>query len=371
MTPAEPTKAQRLARLRTAHGVDWFPSWGVTPVDYFTAAMPREIAARELRFVAGLGLDHVRIWLSAWGYEQGPAAYLDNLRFILDAAQHSGLGVVVELFDSCGIEPSRGPETMVRIEDVPTLGAGTPQLAVVNAMGGDRGRDIFDKPALAEVPWRGDAVVGIWEGFVPNPGYDWLSPEHWARWDAYAVDVVAAIASHPALWLLEVMNEPFITQLGVDVDRQPIIDFYRHVTQLVAALAPEVPLAVGAAQSFIADHDANLPDLDVVSFHSLSGPDAMREAIATARRIARGRPLYLSEWGYFPGGPDDEQQAEIEALLPILQEARIGWAITHLIAGYGPFASTALLYPSGVMRPGTAWLRATLAKQAADQGAAL
>ena len=356
------SKQERLARIRGGRGVDWFPSWARTPVDYWGSAMPQETAARELRLVAGLGLDHVRIWLSAAGYEQDPACYLGNLRFLLDTAAELHLGVVVELFDSCGCEP--GDATTVRIEQVPALSLGAPGLRVLEAMAGDRRRDIFDSPALVEVPWTGDPIVALWEGFVPNPGYAHLSPEHWWRWDTYAEAVITCIRDHPATLMLEVMNEPFITQLGVPVDLEPIVAFYRHVTELARELAPELPLAIGAEQPNIAAHNDNVPDLDVVSFHSLAGLDALHEAIKVATAVAAGRPIYLSEWGYFPGGSDGDQLAEIERLLPVVQAADMGWAITHLIAGYGPFANTALLYPSGVMRPAAVHLREQLRQKA-------
>ena len=119
--------------MREARGVDWFPSWARSPVDYWTAAMPAETAERELSFVAGLGLDHVRIWLSAWGYEQDPARYLRNLSFVLDAAHARRLGVVMELFDSCGIEPTTGEAVETRIEEIPMRAADDPRLAITAA----------------------------------------------------------------------------------------------------------------------------------------------------------------------------------------------------------------------------------------------
>ena len=70
------------------------------------------------------------------------------------------------------------------------------------------------------VPFRGDPLVAVWEGFVPNPGYDFLGSEHWARWNEYAAAVVRTVAEQPALLLLELMNEPFVTHIGQDVDRR-------------------------------------------------------------------------------------------------------------------------------------------------------
>ena len=104
----------QLERVRGFHGCDWFPSWARSPVDYWSAGMPVDTMARELGFVAAMGFDHVRVWLSAWGHEIDPSAHMANLRALLDAAGRQGLGVVMELFDSCGIEPSTGDATTVR-----------------------------------------------------------------------------------------------------------------------------------------------------------------------------------------------------------------------------------------------------------------
>ena len=350
----------RLERIRAFRGCDWFPSWARSPVDYWTAAMPRATAARELGFVRGLGLDHVRVWLSAWGYEQDPALYLENLSFLLDEAQARGLGVVFELFDSCGCEvPADGDlGAEVTIGEIPALAGDDARTAFLSNLGSG-GRDILGKPGLVPVHWRGDPIVAVWEGFVPNPGYAWLGDEHWPRWDAYATTVVEHVRDHPALVMLEVMNEPFVSQIGLDIDRRPISRFYTHIYELIRPMTPNVPLSIGAANpEWFAEHEANIgASFDVVSVHSLAGPDALELTIKAASEIAGGRVVYLSEWGYFPGGTDEEQLEEYERLLPILERSGVAWAVSHLIAGYGPFANTAMLYPSGVMRPAAQHLR--------------
>jgi hypothetical protein len=342
--------------MRRWRGCNWFPSWARSPVDHWAVGCPRDALDRELGFIAGLGLDHARIWLSAEGWERDPTAYTDNLRFLLDEAEAHGVGVVMELFDSCGVEPSTGPATTVRIEEVPALAAGDSRLVAV----GDR--DVFGKPGLVPVPWRGDPLVALWEGWVPNPGYDVLGPSHWGRWDAFAASVTGAVAPHPALVALELMNEPFASHLGQPLDRRPIIEFYRHVHDVVRPLAPDVPLSIGAsAPGWFAEHEANVGQpFDFVSVHSLAGPAALEATIAAAEQLAGGRPVYLSEWGYYPGGDDGEQLADYERLMPILESTGVGWAVSHLIAGYGPFGNTALLYPSGVMRPAALYLRTRL-----------
>lgn len=352
-----------MERLRRARGADWFPSWARSPVDYWNASFPLATAERELGFVAGLGLDHVRIWLSAWGWEADPDRYETNLRALFDHAASLDLGIVIELFDSCGVEPDDAARE-VPIGQLPRLvDADDPRLALMNGLGGQP-RDIFTSPAMVPVPFAGDPMAAVWEGFVPNPGYHWLGPEHWERWDAYAHAVLAAIGTHPALLMVELMNEPFVTRIGQTVDVEPIRAFYRHVHELVRTAVPAVPISIGAPNpEQFAIHDGDVGgDLDVVSFHPLGDADRTRADIAAAREVAGPRPLYASEWGHFPGGDDATQCAAFETILPVLDDAGIGWAVTHLIAGYGPFGLTAILYPSGIMRPAARLLREHLAR---------
>jgi hypothetical protein len=342
-------------------GCNWFPSWAASPVDHWAGDLPREAVRRELGFAALVGFDAVRIWLSAAGYERDPDAYLRNVGFVLDMAEARGVAVVLELFDSCGIEPSTGHAVPARIEDVPRLAPGDVRLDGLRAWAADA--DVFDAPGLVEIPWRGDPYVAVWEGWVPNPGYDLLGAAHWPRWDAYARALVGAVRDHPALVLVELMNEPFVSHLGVDIDRAPIIDFFVHVHGLVRDVAPDLPLSIGAAVAAeFADHERDIgAPLDVVSFHSYDDGPGLAAAIATAVEFADGRPVLLSEWGCFPGGDDAVQRDVVERRLGVVDDAGIGWVIAHLVMGYGPFANAALLYPNGVMRPAAQLLRRRLA----------
>ena len=157
---------------------------------------------------------------------------------------------------------------------------------------GGREHDIFEKPAMVEVPWHGDPIVAVWEGFVPNPGDDHLGREHWPRWDAYASSVLTAVRDHPALVLLGLMNEPYITHIGTEVDRTPITEFLTHVHGLAHDQAPDVPLSIGEATvAWVAEHEANIGEqLDVVSFHSLGDAVQMRADIEAAKDLAGSRP---------------------------------------------------------------------------------
>jgi hypothetical protein len=351
-------KAERLERLARARGVNYLPSWARSPVEHWGPLLRPEILRRELGWVRALGLDHVRVWSSAPAWETGGETYVDGIGLLLDTAHDLELGVVVQLFDSCGTEPGGAGEQLT-IEEVLARAEGDPRLELVLALGSEEGRDFTGQPAIETVVWRGDPMVVLWEAWEPSPGYDRLGPPYWPVWDAYAQAVLSRIADHPALLLVEVMNEPFLTQAGREVDRRPIVDFYRHATATVSAAAPSVPLAFGAQEpEDVVIHEADIGRaLDVVGFHTYGGGAELRTKLDAAREVAAGRPLYVSEWGWFPGGPDEAQRAGLAERLPVLLEAEVGWAAFHLVAGYGPFALSSLLYPSGVMRPAATYLR--------------
>lgn len=361
-------RGRRAERLRGRRGVNYLPSWARGPHEHWTSALRRDVLEREVGLAAALGFDHLRVWVNAPAWEREPLVVPGSLRLLADTCERNGLGLVVQLFDSCGIEPDEPVlDPAIRLGDVPRLAPDDPRTAILTGWDGGR-RDVFGKPGLVPVAWRGDPIVGIWEGWVPSPGYRLLGPEHWARWDAYARSVLATVADHPALLLVELMNEPWMSQIGTNPDRAPIVAFYRHVHEVVRSAAPDVPLAIGAERAaHVTDHEADIGErLDVVSFHSYDGGDALRAELDAARAVADGRPLYLSEWGWFPGGTDDEQRAGYDDRLAILggdDASDVAWATFHLVAGYGPFGLTALCYPSGIMRPAALLLHDHLTKE--------
>jgi hypothetical protein len=355
---------ERADRLRQAQGVNYFPSWAPSSYDHWGPRLDPDRLAVELGLARAMGFDHLRVWLNAPAWERTPPTYERNLRLLADTAVTTGLGLVVQLFDSCGVELDEPVDTETRIEDIPLLAPGDSRVALLKDWESGSNRDIFGAPAMVPVAWRGDPVVAIWEGWSPSPGYSLLAPEHRDRWEAYARAVLGVLADHPALWLCEVMNEPFMSHIGTDVDHAPIIDFYRWAHALARHLAPGVPLAIGAqSAAHTADHDGHLDEpQDVVSFHCYDGADALGSEVDTARATAGERPVYLSEWGWFPGTDDAGQLAGFEERWPAVEQAGVGHAVTHLVAGYGPFGLSALLYPSGIMRPAARLVRRELTK---------
>lgn len=197
-------------------------------------------------------------------------------------------------------------------------------------------------------------MVALWEGWVPGPGSSRLGREEWVLWDRYVGQIVDRVQGHDALLLVEVMNEPYMTQTLRQPDLSVVRDFLVHVHGMVMEAAPSVPLAVGAAtvDELVEFEDVLGAPCDVVSFHSYATGHELEEEIARAHVVADGRPVYLSEWGYFPGGSDAHHHLGYAQRLPIVASAAVSWAAFHLVAGYGPFGLSALLYPSGIMRPG-------------------
>jgi hypothetical protein len=366
MSSDQARRMERADRLRTACGVNYLPSWAPSSYDHWGPRLDPDRLAVELGLARAMGFDHVRVWLSAPAWERTPPTCERNLRLLADTAHATGLGLVVQLFDSCGVELDEPVHTETRIEDIPLLAPGDSRTKLLQDWQANAAepRDIFPSPALVPVAWRGDPVVAIWEGWSPSPGYSLLGPSHRNRWEAYARAMLGVLADHPALWLCEVMNEPFMTHIGSAVDHQPIIDFYRWAHALARRLAPSVPLAIGAqCAAHAADHDGHLTQpQDVVSFHCYDGAEAIANEIETARAIAGDRPVYLSEWGWFPGADDARQLAGFEQRLPAVDQAGVGFAVFHLLAGYGPFGLSALLYPSGIMRPAARLLRGALTR---------
>jgi hypothetical protein len=365
------TKAERLERLRGLRGTCYWPSWSRTPVDNWTAEARPDTLRRELGVVAGLGLNGVRLWTYVRGYEQDPATYMRNLTTALDLCAELDLMVDLVLFDSCGIDPELGSAEELPLEQaIEELGR---SVLIEQFAARADSIDILEASALVEVPLRGGGIVAVWEGWTPSPGYYRLAGADLPRWEAFARDVVTAVRDHPALVLLEVMNEPFITHLGLEpVDTTPIRAFYTGMHRLIRDLAPDVPLTIGAENlEGFRDYEADLDEpLDVVSFHPLTyDPAAFAQLLSEASTFAAqtGRPALASEWGAFPGSHDEGQLTAYTDLVPVLLASDVAWCQSHLIAGYGPFALTAIVYANGTLRPAAEHLRRELRRTASRQ----
>lgn len=362
MTAAEVRRA-RAASLADVRGANYLPSWSRSSYDAWGPGMDRAQLARELGYARRLGLQAVRVWLAL---EQGEAldGFLGRVRALLDAAHTRGLGVVLVLFDSCGCEyDEQAPQ--VGMAEVPGLCVTDPRWPTMLQWAGDR--ELVGPYELADTPWVGDPMAVIWNTWRPMPAYRRLvDPMRRAELSDYVEAVLGLARTHPALRAVELINEPFLSPSAQGRDLAPIVQLYVDAYETARRVAPEVPLAVGAANAADAAlHDDNLGgELDLVSVHCYGGADELGAEIAACRELGGQRPVVLSEWGCFPGLPDDGQDQVYRERTAALDRLGVGWFAFHLVAGYGPFALSALLYPNGTMRPAARFLRGHLAATA-------
>lgn len=359
-------KARRIERLRTMRGTCYWPTWSRSPVDNWTATARTELIERELSFVRGVGFNGVRLWTNAYGWELDPEVYEARLRYALDCCHRLDLMVDLVLFDSCGIDPELRSDGELPLHEVIARSRDSDDALMRAFAQAGPGVDLFEASSIVVVPDGPDAIVAIWECWSPSPGYYHLGEEERPRWKRFAASVIAAVRDHPALVLLEVMNEPFVTHLGRPMpDTEPIRDFYADIHRLVVAEAPAVPVTIGAEsierfQAYEADLDQ---PLDVVSFHPLTyDANRFRRLLDDAHDFADsgGRIAFASEWGAFPGSHDEDQLATFRELLPVALASEVAWCQSHMIAGYGPFALTAIMYSNGTLRPAGKYIRSTI-----------
>ncbi len=143
-------------------GVCYVPSYARSP-EFFGEFCRRDLLARELAFIPGLGLNSTRVWLSIHGYERNPDTYIDNLGFLLDQCLEIGIDAHLNLFCSVGIDP----------ED-----AALPQLPKEQTFNGDAlemqgelGSRTGPATAMVPIPDCGVPLSLFTETWMAGPGY--------------------------------------------------------------------------------------------------------------------------------------------------------------------------------------------------------
>lgn len=355
------TKADRLARVRKLQGICYVPSWARGPQDSLGDRCQRDTMSRELEFVNGLGLNGVRLWLSIHSYEADPDRYLGNLIFFLDRCRDLGLDAHLNLFDSVGIDPEDASAPRVRKEQAFAGKSREMQL--------EAGFTTADATSLMPVPDCGVPVILATEYWLAGPGYRHVGPAEWPRCERFLRAIVGAVRSHPALVILEVMNEPEACLFRRQVDFAPVAAFYAAMLKLLQQAAPDVPTTIGSTRlANFKQADAETgQSMDIITFHSFNDPAALRSQFAEAKAYATAtgdRPVICSEWGTYPGAADEKQLELYKQLLPVALESGAAWEIAHLLAAYCNGALAALLYSNGTMRPSGLYVRETMTRTA-------
>ena len=349
-------RADRVERLSAVRGANYLPSWSRSAYDAWGIRMEREQLARELGYATSLGFDAIRVWLAL--DEHGDVqAFVSQIGVLLDAAYACGLTVVLVLFDSCGCKYESDAK-QIRVETLPALASPDPRWRQLTEWAGDR--DLVGPHELIQTPWVGDPMAVIWNTWRPMPAYGLLlDPAGRRDRREYVEAILTTAAGHPALLAAELVNEPFLSPAAQGLDVAPVVQLYQDCYELAREVAPSVPLGIGAADATDAViHDGNLDgELDFVSTHCYGDADELRAEVTVARNLAGGRPVVLSEWGCFPGLADEQHEQVYRHRAVALRELDVAWFAFHLVAGYGPFALSALIYPNGTMRPAARFLR--------------
>ena len=353
------TKSDRLNRVRAMRGVCYVPSYARSPEEFFGGYCRRDVLDRELAFIPGLGLNSTRLWLSIHGYEQGPDTYVDNLGYFLDQCHELGIDVHLNLFDSVGVDPEDAAHPQIPKEQL----FGGDALAMQGELGSRTG----PATALVPVPDCGVPLTLFTESWMAGPGYRHVGAQNWPRCETFVRAMTDAFRDHPALVILEVMNEPEICLFGRDqeIDFSPVQAFYTAMHKTLVDAAPNLPTTIGSTrlENFKeADSDTGMA-LDIITFHSFNDADTLRAAFEEAAEYSAatgGRPITCSEWGTYPGETDEAQLELYKQLLPIALESGAAWQIAHLLTAYCNGSMAALLYPNGTMRPAAVYLRETM-----------
>ena len=343
-------------------GANYVPSYARDQVEMWLTRFDAEILTREVRFAKGLGLEALRVFLSFDAYLLDGPRYLGNLQRFFDDCRNQEIRLLVVVFDSCGTDrndprevwlPLRQACQRVVAEDAQVVGWPQERELLLASLDGPA------FPGDLEVPYSGDPLVLFSEGWRRSPGNLRLGEDWRPKVRSYLEALVARFGAHPALLAWDVMNEPLLANFSEK--RGEVLPFLKWAVETLVELKPSAPLTVGCIYpEEMEQYDALTGGaLGLLSCHSYDHGQKLDGYLAKAQAVAArlGKPWLLTECGNFehPGNPElqtDEGQDRIWAdLLPRLTRARVGWFATHLIMGYGPFLSLALLCPNGTRRP--------------------
>jgi len=290
--------ADLTGRIEAIRGVNYLPSNAVNPTQMWLDFDAATID-RELGLAEGLGLNSLRLFVQYVVYEHAAAELLDRFGAFLELAARHGLSVMPVLFDDCWL-----PE--------PALGDQAPE----------------PRPRLHNPYWQS------------SPGRRRMALAFRPALRGYVEDLLGTFARDPRIIAWDLYNEP--------QSRPSSVALVRDVFEWARRVAPSQPLTAcwyGALYS------------DVTSIHFYLSParepDETERVIESAKSF--GRPVAATE---ALGRPN---HGEVQEILPVFQEHRIGWYLWELMIGADqtryqwPGAAAApdeivfqgLLYPDG------------------------
>ncbi len=251
-----------------------------------------EEVRRDMGYARGVGLNALRLWASYEFWLAKPHAFGRSFDDLLAAADENGIGLLVSLFENCGVPPT---EENMRTTD--------PQRAFC-----------IRSPHPDEV--------------VRTPS-EWGRPAEFVRWfmNRYRDD--------GRLIGIELMNEPGIREEGA-------MPFARRMLETAMEARGEVPLTMGCSTLENSRFYAGM-GIDILQFHHNfpASEENLRRQIEAALRLREelDRPVWLTEvqrirsvsgWGDEQPPPDD-LGPDLTSVMPILREYGLPWFFWSLM----------------------------------------
>lgn len=277
-------------------GLNYYSSWAANSIGqwrFYDAVQ----AEKELGYLASIGCNSVRTTLNFAVWEEEGQGFLDNLTDFLTRTANHGISVILNIWDSVGMEPSATP-----YDDL--------------------------------------------QKWTSTPGSSKVAdPAFLPQGDAYVTAVVQAAMTTQAVVVWDIMNE---------ADNQPVA-WTQHYLNLVKQIDPASTTTVGY---FFAKSNALTADLvDVLSYHPY-GVFRANVTVPTqqARDIAAdhgNKPILATELG-FPGGGGQRY----EDVLDYITQEGVGFYLFQAMIGDNPSfswkTSTGFFYKDGTVRDITA-----------------
>lgn len=273
-------------------GCNFLPSGAVNDVEMWQKeSFDAPVIERELGWAEELGFNTVRVFVNYAVWEADPAALKENMRRFFDIAGQQGISTMVILFDDCF-----KPEPRVGKQDEP-------------------------EPGVHNSQW------------VQSPGVRRRDDRAaWPELEQYVKDIVGTFAADPRVLAWELYNEPAASL--------PLVEAAFRWAREAKPTQPVTTTIWGDA----AMRERIIELSDVLCFHSYGALPEVREEVA--RLLARGRPVFCTEW--LARG----QGSRFESHLPFFKENKIACWNWGLVAGrtqtYYPWGS-----PKGAPEPDT------------------
>ena len=379
-----PTAQEKLTRTEwtKVRGVNFFPSYAANPYEVWRK-YDHNLFDRELRLVPAVGYNSVRIWLNYRAYEELGSKMVDNVQDALRLCQKYHLRVVLTMFDSCGIRPSKDARWMPAVEayhqllDSPRFSPAEKQY--LQKVFGEYATG-YARNTVVQVEPDSHFMTLLWQDWQSSPGKDRLGTGWYPRIEKYVDAQLGRLQNNPDILEWDIMNEPeFVsegplsaTRMYTNEDFRTVEAFLAHWHSYIKQHYPNQLVGIGWASHESTRAHAQL--VDVFNIHIYGEPDKLKEAINAGVVMSKefNKPVLITEclgnWDFnLLGSPafealssDEGQLAHYRKLLPILVDSPIGWLGWGMIVSRVNFPFLDILYPNGHPRPAAIYLEKML-----------